>query len=113
MVYEGVDNQMPEYNYQCIKALTSELMELYHQIKEAPTAKRAKELGEEVPYNPVWEGIKPDVMFCIQLLKHEQHPELGDEFCEIGIFMEVLRDPFWGTGVTIMDPSLDTVNGMH
>ena len=109
VVYEGVEYQTPEHNYQCIKALTSEMMDLYHKIKEAPTARRAKQLGGEVPYNPEWEKIKPDVMFKIQLKKHEQHTELGEELCaNEGIFMEASRDSFWGTGVTIMDPALDS-----
>ena len=106
--YEGVAYQTPEHTFQCMKALTSEMMDLYHKIKEAPTPRRAKELGGEVPYNPEWERIKPDVMFKIQLKKQEQHPELGEDLCaNDGIFMEASRDRYWGTGVTIMDPSLD------
>ena len=109
VVFEGVEYETPEHNYQCLKALTSEMMDLYHQIKEAPTPRRAKQLGGNVPYNPVWEKMKPGIMFRIQLAKHEQHPELGDELCEIkGTFMEASLDDYWGTGVTIMDPSLET-----
>ena len=109
VVYEDIEYKTPEHNYQCIKALTSELMDLYHKIKEADTPKEAKRLGANIPYNREWERIKPEVMYKIQLRKHEQHPELGNELCEIdGLFMEASRDRYWATGVTIMDEALDT-----
>ena len=109
VTYEGVEYKTPEHNYRCIKALTSKLMDLYHKIKDADTPKEAKILGANIPYNPIWEGIKPDVMYKIQLLKHEQHPELGEELCQIeGVFMEASLDRYWGTGVTILNESLDT-----
>ena len=109
VVYEGVEYKTPEHNYQCIKAMTSEMMELYHDIKNADTPREAKNLGANIPYNPEWERIKPDVMYNIQLRKHEQHPELGDELCEIdGVFMVASRDRYWATGVTIMDRALDS-----
>ena len=84
-------------------------MELYHEIKKAKAPADAKRIGRRVPYNPEWERIKPTVMFDIQLKKHEQYPQLEDELCEEkGIFMEASYDSFWGTGVPITDPALDT-----
>ena len=109
VTYEGVEYETPEHNYQCIKALTSDKMELYHSIKNAPTPAIAKCRGQKVPYNPIWEGIKPEVMYKIQLAKHEQHPDLADDLCTYdGKFLEASMDRFWGTGTTIMDPTLDT-----
>ena len=108
VTYKGVDYKTPEHNYQCVKALNSKKMELYHMIKEAKTPALAKKLGDRVPFNPEWEEIKPEVMYEIQLAKHEQHPELGEELCSVeGIFMEASKDHFWGTGATILDPALD------
>ena len=109
VTYNEVEYKTPEHAYQCTRALTSAKMELYHIIKEAPRPRKAKEHGDNIPYNPKWERIKPDMMYDIQLAKHEQHPDLGDELCESeGIFMEASRDRYWDTGVTILDPTLDT-----
>ena len=57
VIHEGVDYQTLEHNFQCMKALNSEMMDLYHRIKEAPTPRRAKELGGEVPFNPEWDRL--------------------------------------------------------
>ena len=110
-VYEHNTQKTGEHAYQWKRAQTSALWDLAEKIKDADTPARAKSLGGDIPYNPLWERIKGDVMENIQWERHVQHPDLGDDLCKSDglILMEASpSDNYWGTGCLITDPRIET-----
>ena len=87
-----------EHAYQGEKAITAKAYDKLSDILKAPTAKEAKDIGNSIPYNPLWERIKVDRMRDILNAKYRQNKELGDYLCSFKgkNLIEASWDGFWG-----------------
>ena len=110
VTYRGVPYQTLEHGYQATHALECNDMEAYRDILKAETPAEAKDIGGRIPFSEHWEKIKGPHMEELQYAKFTQHPYLADKLCKtIGkLMIEGSKDRYWGAGVTVDSPILDT-----
>ena len=92
--------QTVEHYFQAQKFTDANYVEL---IRQAPTAKKAAELGRsrKLPIKQNWEEIKDTIMFEAVLKKFQTHKKLAQMLIETGsqdIVENAPGDYYWGCG---------------
>ena len=102
--FNGRRYESAEHAYQAEKAIAAKAYDKLQAILDAPTAARAKEIGNDITETPLWSRIKVDRMRDILNAKFRQNRTLGDFLCTIKgkEFIEAnAYDFFWGAGVSL------------
>ena len=110
VTYRNVPYKTLEHGYQAMHALKCNDMEAYNDVLKAPTAAEAKLVGSRIPFDEHWETVNGPHMEELQYAKYMQHPHLRKKLCStVGkTLIEASKDRYWGAGVLINSPSLET-----
>ena len=70
--FDGDTFKSTEHIYQSRKAIFHELYDLDDEIRNAPTAKEAKTIANQIKVNKTWEELRPVMMAEILKIKYIQ-----------------------------------------
>ena len=101
--FNGTPYVSVEHAFQGEKAITMKALDKLKDILAAPTPRKAKYIGDNIPSSPLWERIKVDRMRDILNAKYRQNKDLGDYLCSFKgkVFIEGSWDGFWGAGAPL------------